>query len=107
MCYWSSSEGEFYFEDLAQEAIGLTTQPKNMRTMKWVIPDFTPQTKLTLRNHQGSRSQNNWHGSMNPLVSEMLDASDLRSKIYRRGSMNPLISEMLHAFRVLDPSDGA
>ena len=69
---------------MAQEAVGLTTQPENMQTMKWVIPDFTLQTKLTLRRHQGSRSQINWHGSMNPLVSEMLDA-----------------------FRILDPSDGA
>ena len=84
MCYWYSSEGEFYFEDLAQEASGLKTQPKTMQTMNWVIPDFTLPTKLTLRSHQGSRSQINWHGSMNPLVSEMLDA-----------------------FKILDPSDGA
>ena len=84
MCYWYSSEGGFHFEDLAQEAIGFKTQPKIMQTMIWVIPDFTLQTKLTLSSYQGSRSQINWHGSMNPLVSEMLDA-----------------------FKLLDPSDGA
>ena len=84
LCYWYSSEGEFHFEDLAQETIGFKTQPKILQTTIWVIPDFTQQTKLTLRGHQGSRSQINWHRSMNPLVSEMLDA-----------------------FKILDPSDGA
>ena len=70
-------------------------------------PRFHTANEVGLKKPSGVQIQNNWHGSKNPLVSEMLDASDLRSKIYRRGSMNPLISEMLHAFRVLDPSDGA
>ena len=55
-----------------------------MQAMIREIPDFTLQTRLTSSSRQGSRSQNNWHGSKNPLVSEMLDA-----------------------FKILDPSDGA
>ena len=84
MCYWYSSEGGVSLRGFGPGSNRFQNSTENRANDDLSNPDFTLQTKLTLRRHQGSRSQINWHGSMNPLVSEMLDA-----------------------FKILDPSDDA